>query len=121
MNAQALKHEGMMVDVYSKMKPDTFTSQFQTVLTAYYEDIKRVMRASTESTVVKHKFEDQTCARRRRRCCCCRRRRRRRRCSQPRLPAGRGRSSHIRRGGASTGPQPWGQERGRQGAGWRGW
>jgi hypothetical protein len=39
MNAQALKHEGTMVEVYSKMKPDTFTSQLQTVLTAYYKDI----------------------------------------------------------------------------------
>jgi hypothetical protein len=69
MNAQALKHEGAMVEVYSKMKPDTFTLQFQTVLTAYYEDIKRVVRASTKSKVVKRKFEDRTCARRRRRSC----------------------------------------------------
>ncbi len=50
-----------MVEVYSKMKPDAFTSQFQTVLTAYYEDIKEVVSASgcTESKVVKRKFEDQ--------------------------------------------------------------
>jgi hypothetical protein len=46
MNAQALEHEGAMVEVYSKMKSDTFTSQLQTVLTAYYEDIKLVVSAS---------------------------------------------------------------------------
>ncbi len=40
------------------------TSQLQTILTAYYEDIKLVVRASTKSKVVKHKLEDQTCARR---------------------------------------------------------
>jgi hypothetical protein len=39
------KHSSM-VEVYSKIKPDTFTLQFQTVLTAYYEDIKRVVRAA---------------------------------------------------------------------------
>ncbi len=75
MNAQALEQEGAMVEVYSKMKPDTFTLQFQTVLTAYYEDIERFVRASTKSRVVKRKFGDRTCARRRR----SRRRRRRRR------------------------------------------
>ncbi len=50
------------------MKPDTFTLQLQTVLTAYYEDIKLVVSASgyTKSKVVKRKFEDRTCARRRR-------------------------------------------------------
>ncbi len=39
-------------------------SQLQTILTAYYEDIKLVVSASTKSKVVKHKLEDQTCARR---------------------------------------------------------
>jgi hypothetical protein len=50
-----------MVEVYSKMKPDAFTLQLQTVLTAYYEDIKRGVSASgcTKSKVVKRKFEDQ--------------------------------------------------------------
>ncbi len=62
MNAHALEHAGTMVEVYSKMKPDTFMSQFQTVLTAYYEDIKQVVSASTKSKVVKRKFEDRTCA-----------------------------------------------------------
>ncbi len=54
MNAQALKHKGAMVEVYSKMKPDTFKLQLQTVLTAYYEDIKLVVSASscTKSKVV---------------------------------------------------------------------
>ena len=60
-NARALEHESAMVEVYSKMKPDAFTSQLQTVLTAYYEDIKGVVSASgcTKSKVVKRKFEDQ--------------------------------------------------------------
>ncbi len=49
-----------MVEVYSKMKPYTFMSQLQTVLTAYYKDIKWVVSASTKSKVVKHKFEDPT-------------------------------------------------------------
>ena len=66
MNAQALEHEGEMVEVYSKMKPDSFTLQLQTILTALFEDIKGVVSASscTKSKVVKHKFEDRTCARR---------------------------------------------------------
>jgi hypothetical protein len=57
--------EGAMVDVYSKMKPDSFTSQLQTVLTAYYEDIMgfqaQLQGASgcPKSKVVKRKFEDQ--------------------------------------------------------------
>ena len=29
-----------MVDVYTKMKPDSSKSQLQAVLTAFYEDIK---------------------------------------------------------------------------------
>jgi hypothetical protein len=43
------------------MKPDTFPWQLQTVLIAYYEDIKGVVSASgcTKSKVVKRKFEDQ--------------------------------------------------------------
>ncbi len=41
--------------------PDAFMSQLQTVLTAYYEDIKGVVSASgcTKSKVVRRKFEDQ--------------------------------------------------------------
>ncbi len=43
MNTRALEHEGAMVEVYSKMKPDAFLTKFllqlQNVLTAYYEDI----------------------------------------------------------------------------------
>ena len=60
-NARALEHEGAMVEVYSKMKPDAFTLQLQTVLTSYYEDIKGCVSASgcTKSKVVKRKFEDQ--------------------------------------------------------------
>ena len=55
MNTRALEHEGAMVEVYSKMKPDAFPSQLQTVLTAYFEDIKGVVSASgyTKSKVVK--------------------------------------------------------------------
>ena len=36
-NARALQHEASMWAVYSKMKPDSFRSQFQAVLTTYYE------------------------------------------------------------------------------------
>ena len=43
MNTRALEHEGAMVEVYSKMKPDAFPLQLQNVLTAYYEDIKGVL------------------------------------------------------------------------------
>ena len=48
-----------MMEVYSKTKPDTFTSQLQTVLTAYYEDIKGVVSASgcTKAKVIKRKFD----------------------------------------------------------------
>ena len=35
-DSQAHEHEGAMVDVYSKMNIDSFTSQLQTTLTAYY-------------------------------------------------------------------------------------
>ena len=35
-----------MVDVYAKMKPDSFLLQLYIVLTAYYEDIKGVQGAS---------------------------------------------------------------------------
>ena len=61
MNTLALEHEGAMVEVYSKMKPDAFPSQLQNVWTAYYEDIKGVVSASScnKSKVVKRKFEDQ--------------------------------------------------------------
>ena len=61
MNTRALEHDGAMVEVYSKMKPDAFTSQLQTVLNAYDEDIKGVVSASgcTKSKVVKRKFKDQ--------------------------------------------------------------
>ncbi len=52
------------MDVYSKMKPDSFTLQLQTILTALCEDIKGAVRASscTKSKVVKRtgKFEDRT-------------------------------------------------------------
>ncbi len=60
-NSRALEHKGTMVDVYSKMKPDTLRLQLQTVLTAYYKDIKRVVSASccTKPKVVKCKFKDQ--------------------------------------------------------------
>jgi hypothetical protein len=60
-NSRALEHEGAMLEVYSKMKPDAFRSQLQTVLTTYFEEIKGVMSASgcPKSKVVKRKFEDQ--------------------------------------------------------------
>jgi hypothetical protein len=50
-----------MVDAYTKMKPDSFKSQLQAVLTTYYEDIKGVQGASgcSKTKVVKRRFEDQ--------------------------------------------------------------
>jgi hypothetical protein len=50
-----------MADVYTKMKPDSFRLQVQTVLTAYYDDIKGVQGASgcPKTKVVKCKLEDQ--------------------------------------------------------------
>ena len=103
MNAQALDHKGTMVDVYSKLKPDSFTLQLQTVLTTYYEDIMPVgvqgASGCNKAKVVKCKFEDQlTCAgrgRRRRG-----RRRHRRQLRHPHHPVGRGRGIRIRRGGS---------------------
>ena len=70
-NAQALQHESAMVDVtvYTKMKPDSFKSQLQAVLTAFYEDIKGVQDASgcpngcpngrPKTKILKRRFEDQ--------------------------------------------------------------
>ena len=46
MHEHSADHKGAMVNVYSKMKPDSFKSQLQTVLTAYYEDINGVQGAS---------------------------------------------------------------------------
>ena len=114
MNARALDHKGTMVDVYSKLKPDSFTSQLQTVLTTYYEDIMPVgvqgASGCNKAKVVKCKFEDQlTCAGRGRVLLQIERR------ALASSPPARGRGIRTRRGGACSGPQPWGQERGRQG------
>ena len=59
-NARALQHEASMWGVYSKMKPDSFWSQFQAVLTTYYEDIKEVQGASgcTKAKSMKRRFQD---------------------------------------------------------------
>ena len=59
-NSRALEHEATMREVYSKMPTDAFRTQLQTVLTAYYEEIKGIVCASgcTKSKVVKRKFED---------------------------------------------------------------
>jgi hypothetical protein len=60
-NAQALQHESVMVDVCTKRKPDSFKSQLQAVLTAYYEDIKGVRGASgcprPKTKIIKCRFE----------------------------------------------------------------
>ena len=50
-----------MVDVYTKMKPDSFKLQLQAVLTAFYEDIKGVQGASgcPKIKVIKRRFADQ--------------------------------------------------------------
>jgi hypothetical protein len=60
-NALALQWESAVVDVYTKMKPDSFKLQLQAVLTAYYEDIKGVQGASccTKTKIVKQLCEDQ--------------------------------------------------------------
>ena len=60
-NAQALEHESAMVDAYTKMKPDSFKSQLQAVLTTYYEDIKVVQGGSGyhKTRIVKRRFKDQ--------------------------------------------------------------
>ena len=134
MNARALEHEGAMVElgleVYSKMKPDALKLQLQTVLITYYEDIKGVVnasgctpspRSSSASSWTKMPPTPPPPS------------------SPtptpppppptptlmpppppPRQTGARRRSIRTRRGGASTGPQLWGQERGRQGAGGRG-
>ncbi len=104
MNARSLEHEGTMVEVYSKMKPDTF---HVTVANSLDEKIKGVVSASgcTKSWVVKRKFEDRTCARRRPHRPSRPRQRQRR---HPRYPARRERDSRTRRGGASSAPQPCG-------------
>ena len=46
MHEHSAYHEGAMVDVYSKMKPDSFKSQLHSVLTAFYEDINWVQGSS---------------------------------------------------------------------------
>jgi hypothetical protein len=105
-----------MVEVYSKMKPDSFTLQLQTVLTAYYKD-KVSASCCTKSKVVKGKLEDRTSAR-------CRRCRhthssRCRRCPPPTRRTGE-QQQHLAGRSLHTCPQPWGQEQGLQGEGWRG-
>ena len=59
-NARALQHEASMWGIYSKMQPDSFRSQFQAVLTTYYEDIKEVQGASccTKAKSMKRRFQD---------------------------------------------------------------
>ncbi len=59
--AQEQEHKSAMVDACTKMKPDSFKSQLQAVLTIYYEDIKGVQGASRchKTRIVKPQFEDQ--------------------------------------------------------------
>ena len=130
MNTLALEHEVAMVDVYSNMKPDAFTLQLQTVLADYYEDIKGVVRASG---CTKSRPRWSTASSRTKMIPDLRQT-----LTLPTLPLlpptpptqqppqpprRTGAQSRTRRarGGASFGPQPWGQERGQQGAGGRGW
>ncbi len=104
------------------MKPDALRLQLQIVLITYYEDIKGVVSASscTKPKVVKRKFVDQDAANT---------------AAAitadaatptlmpipppPRRTRARRRGTRTRRGGASTGPQLWGQEQERQGAGFK--
>jgi hypothetical protein len=57
----SLEHESAMVDAYTKMKPDSFKSQLQAVLTTHYEDIKGVQGDSGchKTRIVKLRFEGQ--------------------------------------------------------------
>ncbi len=50
-----------MVDVYTKMKPESFKSLLQAVLTTFNEDIKGVQGSSCcpKTKMVKRRFEDQ--------------------------------------------------------------
>ncbi len=45
-NVREFQHESAMLDVYTKMTPDSFKMQLQAVLTAYYENIKGIQGAS---------------------------------------------------------------------------
>ena len=125
MNTRALEHEGAMVEVYSKMKPDAFPSQLQNIL----KPITRISRglwapavatsprwssASSRTKMIPDLRQTPT---------------------PPTLPPPpppapptqppppprrTGAQSRTRRGRASSGPQPCGQGRGRKGAGGRG-
>ncbi len=60
-NVQALRYNCAMVDVHTKMKPGSFRSQLQAVLTAFYDDIKGVQGASgcPKTKIIKRRFEDR--------------------------------------------------------------
>ncbi len=55
-----LQHESALLDVYTKVTPDSSKTQLQAVLTAYYKDIKGIEGASGSPTpkFVKRRFED---------------------------------------------------------------
>ncbi len=59
-NVRQLQHESAVLDVYTKMTPDSFKTQLQAVPTAYYEDIKGIQGTSgcPMSKFVKCRFED---------------------------------------------------------------
>jgi hypothetical protein len=59
-NARSLQHESTMLDVYTKMMPDSFKMQLQAVLTAYYEYIKGIQGTGgcPKPKFVKSLFED---------------------------------------------------------------
>ena len=87
MNTLALEHEGAMVEVYSKMKPDAFPSQLQNIL----KPITRISRGLWAPAVATSPRWSSASSRtkRRRRLRFPRRHHRRRRRSHPRHPAGR--------------------------------
>jgi hypothetical protein len=123
MDARSLEHEGTMVEVYSKMKPDTFQVTVANCLDRLLREDQEGCECQRLHQVLGGQAQVRgpdlrqtptqptppTGPRRRQR-------------RHPRYPARRERGSRTRRGGASSCPQPWGQGRGRQGGeGGRGW
>jgi hypothetical protein len=101
-----------MVEVYSAMKPDAFqvavANRPDSLLRGYQGDCERQRLHQVQGRQAQIRGRRQQRRRRHRR----RRPRRRRSRPRPRHPAGRGSGIRTLRGGASTGTQPWGQERG---------
>ena len=61
-NAQELDHESSILEAYTEMETNAFTSQLQAVLTFFYQNVKEVTGASCDgnlkSKVVKPRFHN---------------------------------------------------------------